>query len=239
MNNQRLKLLLTCEHGGNEIPASYQDYFLEAKESLNSHRGIDFGALDLFGYLKPLASHSHYSTTSRLLVELNRSLHHPHLFSSFTKTIAEESKTAILNDYYFPYRKQVQEWIEKEIKQGFQVLHVSVHSFTPELNGEVRNADIGLLYDPSRESEKAFCKRWKSSINQIEPALKVRFNYPYLGKADGFTTALRKLFPVNYSGIELEINQKWSVDNQMDEQIKKVVYSSLEEMISQHKKAKD
>lgn len=38
-------------------------------------------------------------------------------------------------------------------------------------------------------------------------------NYPYLGKSDGFTTSLRKQFPFQYIGIELEINQK-SLQNQ-------------------------
>ena len=33
-------------------------------------------------------------------------------------------------------------------------------------------------------------------------------NYPYLGKADGFTTSLRQEFQERYIGIELELNQK-------------------------------
>ena len=41
------------------------------------------------------------------------------------------------------------------------------------------------------------------------PALKVRRNYPYTGKSDGFTAYLRRRFPpAAYLGIELEINQK-------------------------------
>lgn len=34
-------------------------------------------------------------------------------------------------------------------------------------------------------------------------------NYPYRGRADGFTTQLRKRFPIKaYAGVELEVNQK-------------------------------
>ncbi len=44
--------------------------------------------------------------------------------------------------------------------------------------------------------------------------LKVRRNYPYTGKSDGFTAYLRRRFPADvYVGIELEINQK-HVSNQ-------------------------
>jgi hypothetical protein len=39
--------------------------------------------------------------------------------------------------------------------------------------------------------------------------LRVRRNYPYLGKADGFTTYLRRHFPVDrYAGVEFEVNPK-------------------------------
>ena len=34
------------------------------------------------------------------------------------------------------------------MSRGRRVIHISSHSFTPELNGKVRRADVGLLYDP-------------------------------------------------------------------------------------------
>ena len=60
-----------------------------------------------------------------------------------------------------------------------------------------------------------------------DPELSVRFNYPYLGKADGFPTYLRKLFPDNYSGIELEVNQKLSSDNRMEEGLKQLLFDAI------------
>ena len=33
------------------------------------------------------------------------------------------------------------------------MIHLSSHSFTPELDGKVRKADIGLIYDPARQRE--------------------------------------------------------------------------------------
>jgi hypothetical protein len=41
------------------------------------------------------------------------------------------------------------------------------------------------------------------------PEMRVRRNYPYLGKTDGLTTYLRRQFPAEqYLGIELEVNQR-------------------------------
>jgi predicted N-formylglutamate amidohydrolase len=111
----------------------------------------------------------------------------------------------------------VEEAIGSFIEKGHNVLHLSVHSFTPILNGTIRNADIGLLYDPRRKREADFCNRWKEALNAAEPNVKVRCNYPYRGTADGFTTHLRRMFEnEKYAGVELEVNQKFPLS---DEQV--------------------
>lgn len=226
-----MKLILTCEHGGNEIPSEYSPLFKGAEKILNSHRGYDPGALDLFKELQEFAAFEKYQTVSRLLVELNRSLHHPQLFSEFTKGISSEDKKKILEEYYFPYRKAGEEKIAEYLKAGENVLHLSIHSFTPQLNGKVRNADVGLLYDPSRTMEKQACRRLKDLLLQEDGALKVRFNYPYLGKADGFTTHLRKRFPENYAGIEIEVNQKYVKQDHLDAHLKRSLSEAISEVI--------
>ena len=38
-------LVITCEHGGNRIPAPYRDLFHAHQALLDSHRGYDSGAL--------------------------------------------------------------------------------------------------------------------------------------------------------------------------------------------------
>lgn len=75
-------------------------------------------------------------------------------------------------------------------------------------NGEVRNADLTLLYDSRRKQEARLCRRWVTILHQFDPNLRMRYNYPYRGAADGLTTWLRKRHPeTHYLGIELEINQ--------------------------------
>ncbi|TXD53268.1 MULTISPECIES: N-formylglutamate amidohydrolase [unclassified Polaribacter] len=222
-----MKLIITCEHGGNEIPEAQQHLFLSNKKVLQTHKGFDLGALDVYHQVSPLASFAIYSTTSRLLIELNRSLHHKNLFSEFSKSLSTSEKEKIITSYYLVYRNKVAKIIQKYIEQGNKVMHISVHSFTPVLNAIERNCDIGLLYDSSLTHEKAFAHQMKTALLQQDATLNVRYNYPYLGKADGFTTSLRKEFPENYIGIELEINQKYASDNLMDTAIKKALYTSI------------
>lgn len=222
-----MKLVLTCEHGGYLIPKTYEPYFKDQEVILHSHRGFDLGALDAFLSLKPLSDFSKFSKISRLLIELNRSLHHGQLFSEFSKLLSKAEKTELINNYYFEYRRDVESAIKKRIDTGETVVHISVHSFTPILNSIKRDCDIGLLYDSKKTNEKSFCKLLKEELLSLNPNLKVRYNYPYLGKSDGFTTFLRKRFPENYIGIEMEINQKFSNKNKIQKALKKTLFEAL------------
>ena len=149
------------------------------------------------------------SEVSRLLVDLNRSLHHRNLFSRVSRQLPEYRRNHLLKFFYLPYRERVVSEIRRLVSEGSCVIHISVHSFVPVLDGTLRNADIGLLYDPGRVLEKNFSSAWKAALQTRNPTLRIRLNYPYLGKADGLTTWLRRQFPGrDYLGIELELNQR-------------------------------
>jgi predicted N-formylglutamate amidohydrolase len=204
-----VSLVFTCEHARNRIPRAYQDVEARAGPVLETHCGYDPGTLEL-GRL--LASRFKAvwlaGRCSRLLVELNRSVGHPALWSEYSRVLSPERKRDVLRRYYTPYRRAVEEQVQRKIERGGRVCHISVHSFTPVWKGQPRLADVGLLYDPRRRLEKAFCVRWQAAIRSGCPSLRVRRNYPYLGRADGLTTHLRGRFRSGeYLGIELEVSQ--------------------------------
>ena len=229
-NVQAMKLVLTCEHAFPDIPEKYQKLFNVDPDVLKTHEAFDPGAFDLFGSLKKIADFSYYQEIGRLLVESNRSLNHQKIFSRFALHLSENEKKEILETYYFPYRRKIENRIHKFLERGSEVVHLSIHSFTPVLYDKTRNADIGILYDPAKEREKEIASLLKSQILENYPDLKVRFNYPYLGKSDGFTTSLRKMYATGYSGIELEINQKWVHGEEMDKKIKNPVLKAVTEL---------
>ncbi len=222
-----MKFVLTCEHAFNDIPLEYQFLFGNDSTLLRSHRGYDPGAFDLFRTLEKLADFSKYQSIGRLLVETNRSQSNKNLFSEFSKNLDEKKKKSILKEYYHPYRNEIESVIHDYLSAGEEVFHLSVHSFTPILNKEERNCDLGLLYDPQRKIEKDLCRKLKEHLLFEKDDLKIRMNYPYLGKSDGFTTYLRNMNKLNYSGIELEVNQKWVNENRMDKKIKKSIRNAL------------
>ena len=66
------RLLVTCEHGGNQVPREYRPLFRGHGSLLRSHRGYDAGSLrmarELAGHFRATLLHSE---TTRLLVDLN------------------------------------------------------------------------------------------------------------------------------------------------------------------------
>ena len=210
MEFDQYKPLFTCEHGGNNIPKKYQHLFKKESKLLRSHRAYDIGALKLARNLhSKIPSHLTFTQVSRLIVDTNRSPWNSSLFSKFTKNLLKPEKQSILNNYYFPFRNQTEILIEKSINKKQAILNLSLHSFTPILNGQIRNSDIGLLYNPQCLVEKQFCHQLKIELSKIAPEFKVRFNYPYLGITDGFSVYLSKKFPnrKRFFGVCLEFNQ--------------------------------
>jgi predicted N-formylglutamate amidohydrolase len=203
-------LMITCEHGGNRIPPAFRALFSHQRDVLASHRGFDAGALLMANALAaafraPLL----FSTTSRLLVDLNRTAGHPRLHAELIRRLPAVERTAIIERHHQPYHADAERLAARAIAVNGMVIHVSCHSFTPVLNGAVRAADVGLLYDPASPAEAAFCARWKAALQHCAPGLKVLRNSPYRGKDNGLTCWLRKQFSDGgYIGIELEINQR-------------------------------
>lgn len=192
--------LVSCEHGGHKVPRFLNGSVNIPSRVLESHRGYDEGALKIAKVLaKKLGLKLHSNEISRLVIDYNRSLTHPKIWSEYTKTIDDQLKARLI-DGYKSYRKEILE----DYRLGN--IHLSIHSLTPSLNGQVRNCDMALLYDPSRKKEKEFCHELKKKLE--DQAIYCRFNYPYRGIADGLATKLRRELGPRYLGIEVEFNQK-------------------------------
>jgi predicted N-formylglutamate amidohydrolase len=208
--------LITCEHAGNAVPARYATFFEAAGSELQSHLGWDPGAREIGAFLAHHLGAPFYKCEStRLLVEPNRSLHSEQLFSKFMQQLTAAERTEVLNQYYFPHRSAVEDWIKASTKP---IVHISVHSFTPVFNGVERQVDIGLLFDPDRLGESKFCTAWLEALKTHAPHMRVLHNEPYKGTDDGFTTYLRTKFAdEEYLGIEIEVNQRFVATPQMVE----------------------
>lgn len=231
MASEPLALLISCEHAGNEVPPEYEHLFASpgAQDLLRSHRGWDPGALpvaiDLALHLPaPLVS----CVVTRLLVETNRSLHAPDLFSAFTRDLPQGERDRIMERYYWPHRNRIEQFITDLTGSGQRVLHLGVHSCTDELSGNRREFELGLLFDPQRTFEQQVVDHITEYFERTHPHYRIVHNQPYLGTDDGLTTEMRKQFPDHaYAGIELELRQGHIEEKEEAMALSKAIASSV------------
>lgn len=222
MEKKTPALVITCEHASNAVPRFLAQRIAATGEAgipeeyLYSHRGYDIGAYGVYLRLIRRLHPDFYiaGKYSRLVIDLNRSENHPGLLSKYTQGFKDPTRKRIF-EIWQRHHDAVESFIAKTIanSQGQEidaprVIHLGIHSFTPVLNNVVRNADVGILYDPARPWETQIATSIIEEIQVRAPELRIRRNYPYLGKSDGLTTSLRKKFGPAYVGIEIEINQK-------------------------------
>ena len=114
--------------------------------------------------------------TTRLVVDLNRLPTNRNVFSAYTRSLPAEQRAAALDTHYWPYRKAVEGSVVQALEGGEAVLHISTHSFTPVLRGEVRNCDIGFLYDPRERGEVRVVEAWYAALAAHPETRKYRIN---------------------------------------------------------------
>jgi len=232
------EIVISCEHASNRIPRRYELLGLPAAR-LETHIAWDPGAKEMARACgRLLGCPCHEGQYSRLLVDLNRSLRHPQLMAKQSGGIAIPGNAAIsaherderIKLYYMPYRKAVLSSIRSTIRRQGRCVHFSMHSFTPSVLGAERRADYGILFDPRRLREKALSLLLASALR--EQGWLVRFNYPYRGVSDGFTSMARQLFsPREYLGIEIEVNQKYLREPESIRRMARQFARTLEEVV--------
>jgi predicted N-formylglutamate amidohydrolase len=146
---------------------------------------------------------------------LNRSADHPKLVAPVSfgipipgnRDVDEAEIARRLHRWWKPYRDRATTDVSRLIAHHGRCLQLSIHSFTPVVDGVTRRADIGLLYDPAHAGERTLAKQLRAAL--APSGLGIYMNEPYRGTSDGFTTSLRARHPnTRYAALEIETNQR-------------------------------
>ncbi|MBI3785520.1 MAG: N-formylglutamate amidohydrolase [Deltaproteobacteria bacterium] len=221
----RRPLVLSCEHASCAVPPEYGDLGLPATE-LREHIGWDIGAADLtIDLARRLDAPAVLSGVSRLLVDCNRDLGDHDLIAAESHGVSvpgnrhvdETERHRRIGEFYEPFHVAVDE----VMRQHPRSFLLSVHSFTPSLNGAQRRFDVGVLFDEFA----ADARRVGDAL--ARNGLAVRYNEPYSG-LDGLIYSARthgQRHAARY--LEIEINNRLLRDAPGVQRIAAAVHSAL------------
>ena len=147
---------LVCDHASNRVPRSLGNLGLEPAR-LAEHIGWDPGAVEvarrLSGHLDaPLI----LSAYSRLVIDCNRPLASPESITEQSagvsvpgnRALTPGDRTARVNGLFRPYHEAIARLLDS--RAGRPSLLLSIHSFTPELDGQRRPWDVAISYGRDR-----------------------------------------------------------------------------------------
>ena len=178
-------ILLVCDHASRVIPRSLGDMGLDPL-ALRCHLALDIGAgalaralADSLGATAVLAGYS------RLVVDCNRDLLDAGAFLEFgdgivipgNRGLTDADRRARAEAIYWPYHRAIACEIERLSSDGRLPAVISVHSFTPVLDGISRPWELGILWDADRRIADGLISGLRAE------GFVVGDNEPYSGKA--------------------------------------------------------
>jgi predicted N-formylglutamate amidohydrolase len=197
--------VFTCEHASAAVPERYAGLGLGA-EDLADHVAWDIGAAALAhrlaaAFSAPLVE----SAYSRLVIDCNRDLADHDLIVAEVHGVVVPGNRDLdvaerahrVERFHRPYHDAIDAVLAERAQP---TILVSVHSFTPELRGQRRALEVGVLYD----DHVPLAGRLADAV--AATGLVVRHNEPYSG-LDGLIYSARvhgTRFGLRY--VELEVN---------------------------------
>ena len=177
----RRQAVITCDHASPAIPPELADLGLGPAE-LARHIAWDVGAAEVARGLAALLDVAAVLCgTSRLVVDCNRMADDPTAMPMVSDGISvpgnldldapERERRRRL--YFRPYHDEV---ARRLARAGPEALVISVHSFTPVMDGVERPWHIGVLHDADRVT----AARLLGELGRV-PSLVVGDNQPYSG----------------------------------------------------------
>jgi predicted N-formylglutamate amidohydrolase len=178
----RAPLLITCDHASAAIPRTLSDLGVPPAQ-LREHIGWDIGAAAVTRRLAVgLDAPALLTGFSRLVVDCNRRLDDPSSIPVVSdgvsvpgnRDLAASDRAVRIEALFLPYHRAVAARIDAFLATNVIPALVSIHSFTPVMNGTVRPWHIGILWDKDPRIALPLLAALRA-----EPGLVVGDNEPY------------------------------------------------------------
>ncbi len=236
-------ILLVCDHASSRFPEALGDMGLDPF-ARRCHLAVDIGAGALTERLgESLGVTAVLAQYSRLIVDCNRQLLDPSAFLVFgdgifvpgNNNLRDDAKRQRSDAIYWPYHNAINDQVGRLRSIGPPPLFVSIHSFTPVLNGVSRSVEMGVLWDADEEVARIVIEELQSA------GYKVGDNEPYSGKAPQDFTVDHHAEGKNLRHAAIEIRQDLiDNDHSVDEvaEVLRQVFETVAEQIGLHDQAR-
>lgn len=180
-------LLLACDHASNRLPVALNQLGVEPA-LLDRHIGYDIGTesmgrmlMDRFDAPLLIANYS------RLAIDLNRHHNDPTLVPEVSdghiihgnQNLSEVERQARIDELFTPYHDTYHR-LTLDLKSRFRrPLILSLHSFTPQIQGIERPWHFGVLWDQEKELAASLLENFRLASATHSPALVIGDNKPY------------------------------------------------------------
>ena len=211
----RSPFLLIGDHAGRAIPAALGDMGL-SEQDRGRHIAVDLGVRELGLILgERLQAPFLVQHFSRLVCDCNR---HPGdagwaaAESDGTQVppnvdLSDEDRQQRLDEIFEPYHQAIEQALEARHFYGASTALISLHSFTPSMNGEDRPWEIGILNDGH---EDGLALKVLEKLRGVD-GLTVGDNEPYDMDETDYTVP-RHAYPRDLSYVEIEVRQDCLAD---------------------------
>ncbi len=148
-------VLVTCDHASRRVPKALRNLGLDAA-SLKLHIGWDIGAADVArGLARRLDAPAILAGYSRLVIDCNRDLDDPTSMPAVSdgvpvpgnQDLSPAAKAQRVETLFRPYHRAIETALDGFAQRGVHPAVLSIHSFTPVMNGFERPWHIGILWD--------------------------------------------------------------------------------------------
>jgi predicted N-formylglutamate amidohydrolase len=198
-------VVLSCEHASPRLPEPYgwpeQDRWL-----VGTHWSYDLGARALTLELaRELSASAVLARFTRLLIDANRALSQPDLFRAsaegkpvhLNQDLDDAERAQRVERYYRPFHTA----LDEALARSHAPLLLSIHSFTPNYEGEVRDVELGVLFNEEEEHADALYERLLRAFPNV------RKNEPWSGRGGLIYSAESHAQRFGRVALELEVRQ--------------------------------
>ena len=222
-------ILLVCDHASCRFPKSLGDMGLDPF-ARRCHLALDIGAGALTEALaRSLGVTAVLQNYSRLVVDCNRQLMDPSAFLEYgdgilvpgNRNLHKDDKELRASALYWPYHVAIGDQIERLMKAGPLPAFVSIHSFTPVLNGESREWQMGVLWDQDEKMREIFLEGLRGAGYHVGD------NEPYSGKAPQDFTIDHHAEEIGLPHIGIEVRQDLIDDEEGVAEVARVMHDVI------------